>query len=708
MSFTGDLKKLPLGDVFQNIHQNEMSGALAITEDRGEWLVAFEGGFVTGCASPASADAALGDELVRRRVVDADTVARASGRFFKRKGTLRKALKKKRILESGEFDGLARTILLERVYDCFLLEEGTFEFREEYDTARFDDDERSATLKIAPTEILMEAMRRIDEWKRIRRSIPSFREVYVAAREPVTEGDDADDAIRSEMLSLTAAGTLDLATVLARVPASRFGALEAVHELIQQGAMRIATAPEYLELGRAAEEQDDMATAAALYARGLVYERGNAELNARRISILEHLGKKQEAASELKLYAGTLLEHGDSSKASDAYARAARLSPTDPLPLERLLELERKTTDLESARRAAEKLVTLYLQLGLGEQAKSVYPSLLQEHPRDRWLRERLAETYAKLHEGPAAAQIFKELAQEEIAKGDAHDAAAFLRRALEAAPDDAKAKALLDDLESGEYQARKKRRRRYAILATVSTLLTVVGFWGVYEAEAISHVHTATLGGIDRLDHGPEGILEALVAHQDARDTYRYSLVANQRADALGERLAELYARAALRSGEPRLWPASPDEPLEDAAVLERLRAILGADDAPGPEGLLADAEAALAADERGTANTLLGRLDEQLRNLRLVIVRAGPNARAMAGVLRAERRLRALLPRFHLARARAQLTLPAARAVLDAHADQLRSGSEPATPVGGNESTDDAVDDGADDAGTDDGSEG
>ena len=65
--FSGDLKKLPLADVFQSVHQNGLSGALSIRASHGERLVAFQEGFVTGCALPEGEEHGIAAELVRRR-----------------------------------------------------------------------------------------------------------------------------------------------------------------------------------------------------------------------------------------------------------------------------------------------------------------------------------------------------------------------------------------------------------------------------------------------------------------------------------------------------------------------------------------------------------------------------------------------------------------------------------------------------------------
>src|SRR5690606_33498629 len=120
-----------------------------------------------------------------------------------------------------------------------------------------------------------------------------------------------DDPLTAEILTTTQAGNRDLEAVLGSVAAARFAACERLLAMVETGDLRVATAPEYLDLGKRAEAAGDLEGAASFYARGIHYERGNRDLNERRVTVLERLGKKQEAADERKLYAGTLLEQGD-------------------------------------------------------------------------------------------------------------------------------------------------------------------------------------------------------------------------------------------------------------------------------------------------------------------------------------------------------------------------------------------------------------
>jgi tetratricopeptide (TPR) repeat protein len=664
MSFAGDLEKFPLADVFQSCNANSMTGALAIRDERGERLIAFKEGLVVG-ASPAEDGAeTLAGELVRRRMVDENDIAKPS-RFFKRKGSLKRSLTRRKVLNSAEFNSFTRSVVLERVYDCFLLDKGKFEFLEDYDTSRFDGDEEAAGVQINVNEILMEAMRRVDEWGRIRRSIPSFREVYVGTRAPTEE----DSALDKEILTLTAAGTLDLEGVMKQSPAARFEACEAIMALLETGAVRCATVPEYVELGRKAEKAGDLDGAASFYARGLAYERGNVELNERRIALLEKLDRKTEAADERKLYAATLLEKGDKAGAAEQYRKAAELAPSDPLPLERLLDRFLTDKDFERAKETAGDLVALYLRLGLGEGAKKVYPRLLQLEPKDRVLRERMADVHAELHEAPVAGQIFKELGQEALEDDDADTALRFYRKAAEQLPEDKKLADTVKGLETGELAARLRRRRVFRAQAALLVGFCLVTSWVVYEGLNLHYLRRLQRDGI-HLDGGPEEILNGINALRPAEPAgvLQPLPMAHRWAGESALQLARLYVREAEAAGRDLvLPPPAPDgEALPREEAFKRLTHAL---EPPQDESLrsrLVRVEKLLSDGQVAEADAQLTDLLSRLREARLALLQSSRSTRGYNTFKERLALVRELSPRLYLALGQARIQDPEARVIV------------------------------------------
>lgn len=674
MALSGDLGKFPLADVLQSINQNGMSGALAVRDRLGERLIQFEDGWVTGCVGIESDSKELGAELIRQRKVSTSDISRPS-RFFKRKGSLKRALKRRRILDSGEFNSFARQVVLERIYDCFLLEEGTYDFKEEYDKSRFNDDEESAGVKISASEILMEAMRRVDEWKRIKRSIPSFKEVYVATR----ASSEDDRELDTEILGLTAAGNMDLDTVLENVPVARFTACEAVLAMVESGALRVATAPEYLDLGKAAQDREDFESAANFYGRGLHYERGNTDLQKRRIAVLELLGRNQDAAAGRKVYAGLLLEQGEIKAAQEQYTKASELAPSDPLPLERLLDLQvDRDKDYLGGRETAKTLVELYLRLGLGDSAKGVFPRLLLLKPKDRWLRERMAETHVELHENATAGQIYKELATEVLDEGDPQEAAKLLRRTVELTPEDEKAKTLLEDIESGTHAKKRRRRRILIALGVLSFVGGLAALWGGYEVKALVYLRRAQREAEAQRDRGCLGLLAGVERVESARQGHpltQASYWAGETIVGLARQYTHEARRANLRF---ELGPPPKKDPQPKEQVLETLEKAINEGPTPLPE-LIAQATALLDADKRAEAILVLAEAEKRIARARGSLNRATHETRRDPAVRVFLHQLRGLMPTLYLDMGRVHFVHPPAAALIKAGALEGVSSAEP-----------------------------
>lgn len=670
MAFAGDLKKLPLGDVFQSIHQNGMTGALAVRDAQGgERLVAFDNGFVTGCSEQPGDDRDIADELVRQQVISEKDVTSAQSKFFKRKGKLKRSLTRRRILESGEFDVFARGLVLERVHDCFLIEEGTFEFLEEYDKTRFSVDEGQAKVQVSASEILMEAMRRVDEWQRIKRTIPSFSEVYAAAR-PTRED---DDTLTRELLSLTEQGVRTLEEVLARVPVARFSACERVLVLVESGALRVATGPEYLELGKGAEARGEYEAAANYYARGLHYERGSTELNERHISVLERLERNDEAADERKMFAGTLLEQGKGDQAERQFQEAARLSPADPLPRERLLDLQLKrgAGALDPARETSEELVALYLRLGLGAKAKGVYPRLLNLEPKDRVLRERQASIHEELNEPKVSARLRRELASEALKRKDPDEALIQLRRVVELVPGDTKAKALLEQVESGQYQE-TRRRRRWLVAVSLGVLVGMIALsWTAYEAIALKELRRAQRDAFPQLKGGCEGVLAALETIDVTQAAYpRTTAQAWGRENVL--LLSEFYVASALKTGD-RTKLRSPAANLPGPTVSKILTESLNPKGRPSFKVELQRACQLLDHGQASEAQQVLSELHPRLDRALEALQRADTATRQTTAYEIDLARIAKDLPHFWLAWGEVHFHLPKARDQIQAARREL-----------------------------------
>ncbi len=177
MALRGTLKDFALPDIFQLIGMQRKTGLLTLKSERETVTVFFEGGMVVlADSSVRRLDDLLGNVLVRKGML--------------RKSDLDEALAKQKIsmqrlgyilTNQGYIDADAlKQALSEQVeqivFRVFRWKDGQYDFDP---TTKVDYDQRHVT-PVSTDHILMEGIRRVDEWPIIEKRIPSLRMVFRA------------------------------------------------------------------------------------------------------------------------------------------------------------------------------------------------------------------------------------------------------------------------------------------------------------------------------------------------------------------------------------------------------------------------------------------------------------------------------------------------------------------------------------------------
>jgi len=603
VAFEGDLKNLPLADVLQTINQNNLTGTLTVKDAKGERKIAFAQGFIVAFQPAPGESRPVIDALAKRRIVAKSEAEKARGGFLGKRKTLRLALASRGLVTEDDYVKVVREDLLEGVYELFLETDRTFKFEDgNPDLASWDQDQIAAEIRLPAAPIVMEGARRCDEWGRIRRAIGSFNEVLVREGGP----EEDDDETTKELLQL-ADGSRDLGSVLDQLPVPRFKGCEAASALIAARRLRPASVNEYVTLGQQAEDRGAFDEAARLYERGLTTERGNLTLRQRRANALERAGRKTEAADERKLLANAFLEQGKKQDAAAELSRAADLSPRDPVPLERRLQLALEEHDEDVARVTAARLAALYEDLGLGDKARDALRARLARRPDDDEVREKLAELLLRQGDAKGALAEIVELGNRAMRAEQYALAGVRFKKALELDPADQQVRALLHDIESGEVTARRIRRiKRIWFAATATVVVSLVALVGreAFVADELEHFHRET-GYVNVAKGTPEGAYEALRELLVKRDAYPYTLSAYE-ADQLSLSLVDVFARTYVAAKNISvLQPRLPKiQPVAGSILKDRLETVLNEPaDEHSLEALVRKGEEALAKGDRKAA---------------------------------------------------------------------------------------------------------
>ena len=207
MAVIGNIRDLTLVDLFQIIQLGRRTCVLTVDDENGLWYrTYFDDGFVI-YADSNKRYAPLGEDLVHAGVLSREQLESALaehtalGGDRPRFGTF--------LLHRGIIDRETLVEFIQRkikikLFDMFLIEEGTFTY--ELTPYRLDED---ITVSISVTELVMESTKRVDDYKRISKRIPSVDLAVRKEIRPLAEllrGDYEFSGMENEVLNLSEKG----------------------------------------------------------------------------------------------------------------------------------------------------------------------------------------------------------------------------------------------------------------------------------------------------------------------------------------------------------------------------------------------------------------------------------------------------------------------------------------------------------------------
>lgn len=173
MALKGELKTMLLPDVLQWLSQNLKTGILHVRSPKGiTKKVFFKNGNILSTASSDPREY-LGQFLISRGLVTEKQLNMAMETQFQTGIKLGKILIMAGILEEKELEEMLKLKAEETLYDLFLWEEGEFIFEELEDIK-----EDFVPISLDVTSLILEGIRRKDEWKRISKVIKTLRLVF--------------------------------------------------------------------------------------------------------------------------------------------------------------------------------------------------------------------------------------------------------------------------------------------------------------------------------------------------------------------------------------------------------------------------------------------------------------------------------------------------------------------------------------------------
>lgn len=219
MSLSGKLETMGLPEVLQWIANSRKTGTLYLRRASVEKRIVFQAGEIYSSWSNHPRES-LGQFLIRGRLVTEEQLFKALLRQEQLGKMLGAILVEDRAIAPGQLKQALQTKAEETVYDLFQWPDGEFQFREGEFAEVFH-------IELPVTHVVLEGIRRVDEWQRFRAAFPDAHCTFRVAR-----GAASGDAAESHALELAAAGrTLpEIALEMRRSEFDAASLLLALHE----------------------------------------------------------------------------------------------------------------------------------------------------------------------------------------------------------------------------------------------------------------------------------------------------------------------------------------------------------------------------------------------------------------------------------------------------------------------------------------------
>src|SRR5512134_2765683 len=224
MSLRGDLRTTPLPDVLQWVATGHKTGTLHVERRSVQKRIILRDGSVYSSWSNDPRES-LGQFLIRMRFVTEEQLFRVLLAQEEKGRLLGSILVADGLLGEDDLKRALKAKAEETVFDLFLWPSGQFEFRE----GEFPSD-ILITFESPVTPVILEGIRRVDEWQRIKAVFPSM-ETTVKVKGPPPPGADPTE---KQMLALAAAGK-SLAEISLELRRSEFETASPVYEMHGRG-----------------------------------------------------------------------------------------------------------------------------------------------------------------------------------------------------------------------------------------------------------------------------------------------------------------------------------------------------------------------------------------------------------------------------------------------------------------------------------------
>ena len=555
MALKGDLSTIGLGEVFQMISMSQKEGTLVVQDGESRKAIYFGKEGVQLLSTGRRKGFRIGDILVRAGKISQEKLKEVLDRQKTSKRLLGEELVNSGHVTRKDIQEVVRAQIEEEIYDLFLWKRAAFEFIEGPPVEELRDPESHVIrLSFDLNMLLLEAVRRTDEWTRINLRIPGMDCVFQFENPDTRHQELASAGPETRLVLERIDGRTSIHDVVEMTLRPRFEVCHLIMELLERGSVRLLGVSEVVENARQLLAEGDQDRGLRLFNAAALMDPDDVDVMSGFAHALETQGLLQDAA-RVYVRIGTQLESTGRAQEGVAYfQRAVALVPNDPQSKIALFGVSLAGGNVEEALATAHDLVKSSLASKDYETARTVAEKGVAAAPQDLSMRISLAKAYHGLGLASARDEVVKHVHKNlPVDQNEAGRILVELQALMSPGP---MTKAI-------RLAARKRRsRRRIAVPAGIA-LAVIAGAGVVYEVLAATDFNRRSIEALALEERGQRADARALM-EDFGRSTYRYSLFSGSK----GERfLEELEARH-----RPPAPPAPPPPPT-DPRVIEAKR---------------------------------------------------------------------------------------------------------------------------------------
>ncbi len=591
MSIEGNINTVDLASVFQMLFNNRREGVL-IVDGTEKKHIYFTSGGVTVLCPPDQLGADVGLALLRERKITPDQLNDLKQHAAHKQERLFDVL----LHGTDSFGEEEATRVFGRIVEeelCEVLAWGkaNFQFHSGTSPEDYKDTVMPVPFVISDIDwIVLESVRRMDEWTLIKRMIPSVREIYRSAGQAPARYDEIGGENGRLIYSLVD-GQASVEEIIEASYLTKFEVSRTLAHFLEDGI--IIQIPREELIARAAElhRRNHLEGALKFYLRAIAAKEDDIDLRIKVAEVLQKAKRTEAAADHYRVCAEQSLASHRIDVAFEFYKKVAQLLPRDIDSREKMVDLfveYRADYDLkcpnliEDGMNVASRLATQ----GDGERAVQLLRKLISIKETNLSLRAQLINISLKLGNADEAISEYEDLARQFFQRGNLESAAKIYDKILCI---DGTRKDVFEKLKNLEelVARRKTSRQRKRIIAYVAAGATFLGvtFFLYYRASerAFNDLHITELVRNNKYQ-------EAVAALDGFRENFPLSPI-TMTAAVEKERVVQLSVDKIRDDRESRR-----EKSLELTALLEK--ALVWVDDGNLPEAYKAFQELASTGD--------------------------------------------------------------------------------------------------------------